>query len=71
MRNNDAVAYVEEVQKCTSLGTPALSWGIDRINQVSLPLDKDGSFKTGAGNVNVYVFGKDAELQMKDRIDEL
>lgn len=64
VRDNDSVAYVEEVQMYHAYATPALSWGIDRINQASLPLDNNGSFKSGAASstVDVYVIGKSLYL---------
>ncbi|MGW6442117.1 S8 family peptidase [Lentzea sp. NPDC055074] len=52
-----AVAYVEQdrtVQVLTDQPNPP-SWGLDRVDQTSLPLDSKYSYSTGASNVTAYV----------------
>ncbi|WP_310718503.1 S8 family peptidase [Streptomyces lydicus] len=51
------VAYVEqdtEVQASAVQSNPP-SWGLDRVDQKSLPLDKSYSYATTASNVTAYV----------------
>ncbi|WP_433262118.1 S8 family peptidase [Actinosynnema sp. CS-041913] len=52
-----AVSFVEQdrtVQVATDQNNPP-SWGIDRIDQDSLPLNQKYSYSTGASNVTAYV----------------
>ncbi|MDX8055872.1 S8 family serine peptidase [Lentzea sp. BCCO 10_0798] len=52
-----AVAYVEQdrtVQVLTDQLNPP-SWGLDRVDQASLPLDSKYSYSTDASNVTAYV----------------
>ncbi|MFJ8961805.1 S8 family peptidase [Lentzea sp. NPDC102401] len=52
-----AVSYVEQdrtVQVLTDQLNPP-SWGLDRVDQASLPLDSKYSYSTGASNVTAYV----------------
>lgn len=60
VRNEPSVAFVEEVQIYQALGyrREALSWGIDRINQVNRPLNWDSYFETGSNVVDVYILGR-------------
>ncbi len=50
------VAYIEKDQKISLNNTQINpTWGLDRIDQESLPLNQTYEFKSEASNVNVYV----------------
>ncbi len=49
-----SVAYVEQDQEMTMTETAA-SWGLDRIDQSSLPLDNSYSYSNNGDGVNVYI----------------
>jgi subtilisin family serine protease len=59
LRHNPAVAYVEEDQVAGAVQPLAVQssvpWGLDRINQRSLPLDGNAGFFPTASNVYAYV----------------
>jgi subtilisin family serine protease len=52
-----AVAYVEQDRRVTVAGTQVNppSWGLDRIDEVALPLDRRYTYPNTAGNVRAYV----------------
>jgi subtilisin family serine protease len=54
---DDAVSYVQQNQKFTVNDTQANppSWGLDRIDQVDLPLDSSYTYATTADNVTAFV----------------
>ncbi|MEO7736403.1 MAG: S8 family serine peptidase, partial [Kofleriaceae bacterium] len=57
LRNDPRVAYIEQDQIAHAVGTQANppSWGLDRVDQHSLPLDNSYSYnQTGAG-VDAYI----------------
>ncbi len=57
MAADPAVAYVEQdaVQHSSTTQTNPPSWGLDRIDQRSLPLDHGYTYGTTASNVTVYL----------------
>jgi subtilisin family serine protease len=52
-----SVAYVQQdaVIKLATVQTPVPSWGLDRIDQQSLPLDNSYTYNTTASNVHAYI----------------
>ncbi|MEV0648505.1 S8 family peptidase [Phytomonospora sp. NPDC050363] len=58
------VEYVEADQKVALTGTQASppSWGLDRIDQVDLPLDSSYTYPNDAANVHVYVIDTGVNL---------
>ena len=59
IRNNPNVSYVEQDQTVTlkQVASPQNqpSWGLDRIDQISLPLDTRYQFNTTGAGVNAFV----------------
>jgi subtilisin family serine protease len=57
IRANPAVEYVSPVQVIRKIATqsPTPSWGLDRIDQVNLPLNSSFTYPTGGGAVHVYI----------------
>jgi serine protease len=51
------VAYVEQDQEISVAGTQSTppSWGLDRIDQSALPLDKSYSYSSNGSGVRVYI----------------
>ncbi|MEU0602510.1 S8 family serine peptidase [Streptomyces sp. NPDC006393] len=67
-----AVAYVEQdaVQHSSTTQTDPPSWGLDRIDQRSLPLDHGYTYGTTASNVTVYLVDsglRTTHTQFQDR----
>lgn len=54
---DDAVAYVEQDRMMSVAGSESTpSWGLDRVDQYSLPLNGSYSYPNGAGrNVRIYI----------------
>ncbi len=52
-----AVAFIEPDQSVYAVGTqsPVPSWGLDRVDQRTLPLDNRYSYETTAAGVHVYI----------------
>jgi subtilisin family serine protease len=56
LRHNPNVAYVEQDQEVRAAATQTgATWGLDRIDQPSLPLSGTYTYTTTASNVNVYI----------------
>jgi subtilisin family serine protease len=58
LRNNPRVKYLEEDQLVSVVGvqTSPPSWGLDRVDQVSLPLDASYTYSTDGSTVDAYIF---------------
>ncbi len=67
IKRNPNVSYVEADQEVSTIATEtALSWGLDRIDQASLPLSSTYSYtQTGAG-VKAYIIDTGIKLDHKD-----
>lgn len=56
VEKDDAVAYIEKDQKVTISATESpATWGLDRIDQASLPLDQTYHYDSSGTPVNAYV----------------
>ena len=58
LRHHPAVEHVEQDQRggvASVTESPAASWGLDRIDQRSLPLSGSYTYETGGGTVYAYV----------------
>jgi subtilisin family serine protease len=56
LRNNPNVEFIEEDKEVYALGTQTnATWGLDRIDQQSLPLDGLYNYENTAGNVTAYI----------------
>jgi subtilisin family serine protease len=53
LRADPNVQYVEQVQEYTTQAVG--SWGLDRIDQTSLPLDNSYSYSSDGGGVTAYI----------------
>ena len=53
LKNNPKVDYIEQDQEVFAIATS--SWGLDRIDQRSLPLDKTYTYSSTASNVDAYI----------------
>ncbi|MGD9485973.1 S8 family peptidase [Streptomyces sp. TRM70308] len=62
-----AVEYVAPVQTGSSAGTQHdPPWGLDRIDQRSLPLDGEYTYDTTAGNVTAYIVDSGIRMSHRD-----
>lgn len=63
-----AVAYVEQNRTFHIMDTQAnpLSWGLDRVDQRALPLDKSYTYSTKASNVHAYIIDTGINLTHND-----
>jgi hypothetical protein len=57
MRKNPKVRYIEQDQIATVTAVQSgASWGLDRIDQQSLPLNNSYSYNTDGSSVDAYIF---------------
>jgi subtilisin family serine protease len=65
---NPAVAYVEQNQRVSldAVQTPTPSWGLDRIDQRSLPLDNSYTYHATASNVTAYAIDTGIRISHSD-----
>ncbi len=63
VRNDARVAYIEADQVITTYATQnSAKWGLDRIDQRSLPLNKTYTYQTNASNVHAYIIDSGIRL---------
>lgn len=56
LRRNPNVAYIEQDQVATAIGTQTgATWGLDRIDQRALPLDGSFTYDNDGAGVNAYI----------------
>lgn len=56
LRRNPNVAYIEQDQVATAIGTQTgATWGLDRIDQGQLPLDGDFTYDNDGTGVHAYI----------------
>lgn len=73
LEDNVNYLYVEPVQTFRAMGTPPVSWGLNRIDQPNLPLSLNISYNplySGSG-VNVYVLDsgvRDTHIEIYGRV---
>jgi subtilisin family serine protease len=62
------VAYVEQDRRMTKAGTQVNppSWGLDRIDQSALPVDRSYNFPATADNVHAYVIDSGIRIDHQD-----
>jgi subtilisin family serine protease len=65
---NPAVDYVEQDRQVAATGTQANppSWGLDRIDQASLPLNGSYTYPNAASNVTAYVIDTGVRISHAD-----
>jgi subtilisin family serine protease len=58
LRNNPRIKYLEQDQEVFVVGTqsPTPSWGLDRIDQPSLPLNSSYRYDSDGSTVDAYIF---------------
>lgn len=68
LRNNPRVAYIEQDQQVgiETTQTSALSWGLDRIDQTSLPLDNTYYYNYDGSTIDAYIFDTGILLSHQD-----
>ncbi|WP_375765580.1 S8 family peptidase [Archangium gephyra] len=76
LANNPQVEYVQEngVARLNATQYSPPSWGLDRVDQDSLPLDAQYSYDSDASNVHVYVIDtgiRDTHTEFEGRADRV
>jgi subtilisin family serine protease len=67
MRRNPKVKYIEQNQLATIVATQnGATWGIDRIDQHSLPLSTSYTYNTDGSSVDAYIFDTGIRLDHEE-----
>lgn len=68
IKRNPNVAYVEQDQEVNAIAiqNPTPSWGLDRIDQLSLPLDQSYTYTNGGLGVKAYIIDTGIKLDHTD-----
>ncbi|NBO50098.1 MAG: S8 family peptidase, partial [Chitinophagia bacterium] len=68
LRNNPKVKYIEQDQEMIAIATqsPVPSWGIDRIDQTTLPLSSTYSYINDGAGITAYVFDTGIRFDHKE-----
>ena len=67
MRKNPKVRYIEQDQIATVTAVQSgASWGLDRIDQQSLPLNNSYSYNTDGSSVDAYIFDTGIRLDHEE-----
>jgi subtilisin family serine protease len=68
IRANTSVEYVEPVQVYQAIATqnPTPSWGLDRVDQRTLPLNNSFTYPTGGSAVHIYIIDTGIRLTHND-----